>query len=302
MAKKEVKTTGRSALALDKGLGNNIANTVIAALLLFVAFVSFIPLWHVLMASLSDGRRLLAHEGLLWLPAGQASLGGYRIMFADLSILTGYLNTIIYVVGATFFGILINTSGGYVLSRDSRLKSILTIFVTFTMLFNGGLIPTYMVIRALGWVGTRWAILIPGCTNAFFLIMLMNAFRNVPASTVESARIDGAGHLRVMFQIMLPQAKSMLTVVMINSVVMQWNSWFPASIYVPNRRELWPLQLWIRQLVADNANILQAANPDFDRWLVQYAVIIAASLPILITFPFFQKRLESGMIIGGVKE
>lgn len=302
MAKNEIKTTGRSALALDKGLGNNIANTIIAIVLLGVAFVSFVPLWHVLMASLSDGRRLLAHEGLLLLPAGQASLGGYRIMFADISILMGYMNTIIYVTGATFFGVLINTAGGYVLSRESRMKGILMIFVTFTMLFNGGLIPTYMVIRGLGWVGTRWALLIPGCTNAFFLIMLMNAFRNVPASTVESAKIDGAGHLRVMFQIMLPQAKSMLTVVMINSIVMQWNSWFPASIYVPNKRDLWPLQLWIRQLVADNANILQAANPDYDRWLVQYAVIIAASLPILITFPFFQKRLESGMIIGGVKE
>lgn len=302
MAGTELKQTGRNSLALDKGVGNNLANLLIAIFLIGVAFASFIPMWHVLMASLSDGKKLLAHEGLLWLPVGQASLGGYKIMFADLSILKGYLNTIIYVLGTTGFAVIFNTLGGYVLSRETRLKTILTIFVTFTMLFSGGLIPSYMVIRSLGWVGTRWALLIPGCTNAFFVVMLMNAFRNVPASTVESARIDGAGHIRVMFQVILPQAKSMLTVVIIQSVVMQWNSWFPASIYIPNKRDLWPLQLWIKQLVADNANILQAANPDYNRWLVQYAVIIAATLPILVTFPFFQKRLESGMIIGGVKE
>ena len=292
----------KTGAAIDKGLANNLANVIIGIFLLGVAFVSIIPMWHVLMASLSDGKRLLAHEGLLWLPVGQANLGGYKIMFADLSILKGYLNTIIYVVGVTGFAVFFNTLGGYVLSRETRLKGILTIFVTFTMLFSGGLIPSYMVIRTLGWVGTRWALLIPGCTNAFFLIMLMNAFRNVPASTVESARIDGAGHLRVMFQIILPQAKSMLTVVIIQTVVMQWNSWFPASIYIPNKRDLWPLQLWIKQLVADNANILQAANPDYNRWLIQYVVIVAATLPILVAFPFFQKRLESGMLIGGVKE
>jgi len=292
----------KTGAAIDKGFANNLANVIIGVLLLGVAFVSIIPMWHVLMASLSDGKRLLAHEGLLWLPEGQANLGGYKIMFADLSILKGYLNTIIYVVGVTGFAVFFNTLGGYVLSRETRMKGILTIFVTFTMLFSGGLIPSYMVIRSLGWVGTRWALLIPGCTNAFFLVMLMNAFRNVPASTVESARIDGAGHIRVMFQIILPQAKSMLTVVVIQTVVMQWNSWFPASIYIPNKRDLWPLQLWIKQLVADNANILQAANPDYNRWLIQYVVIVAATLPILVAFPFFQKRLESGMLIGGVKE
>jgi len=292
----------KTGAAIDKGLANNLANVIIGILLLGVAFVSIIPMWHVLMASLSDGKRLLAHEGLLWLPVGEANLGGYKIMFADLSILKGYLNTIIYVVGVTGFAVFFNTLGGYVLSRETRMKGILTIFVTFTMLFSGGLIPSYMVIRSLGWVGTRWALLIPGCTNAFFLVMLMNAFRNVPASTVESARIDGAGHIRVMFQIILPQAKSMLTVVVIQTVVMQWNSWFPASIYIPNKRDLWPLQLWIKQLVADNANILQAANPDYNRWLIQYVVIVAATLPILVAFPFFQKRLEAGMLIGGVKE
>lgn len=279
-----------------------MVNVILAAVLLIVAFCCFIPLWHVLMASLSDGKKLLAHEGILWYPLGNINFEGYKLLFSDASVMKGYLNTLTYVAGACSFGLIINVLGGYVLSRDTKLRSVLTLMVTFTMLFSGGLIPTYMVIKTLGFVGTRWALLLPGCTNAFFLIMMMNGFRSVPEATVESARIDGAGHIRVMFQIMLPQARSMMVVTLLNSVIMQWNSWFPASIYVTNQKDLWPLQLWIRQLVVENSEILKLSNPDYNRWLIQFAVIIAATLPVLIAFPFFQEKLEKGMLIGGVKE
>jgi len=278
-----------------------IADILIIVFLVIVMFVCFIPLWHVLMASISDGKSLLAHEGLLLKPIGGITLDGYRLAFSDSSIIMGYVNTIIYVVGATLVGLLINTTAGYVLSRQSKMKKLFTLFITFTMLFGGGLIPTYMVIRSIGMVGTRWALIIPGSTNAFFVIMMMNAFRSVPESTVEAARIDGAGHLRVVFRVMLPQCKSMTTVVILNSVVLQWNSWFNASIYIPNKRELWPLQLWIRQLVSDNEGLLKNANPDYSRYLIQYAVIIAASVPILLAMPFFQKKLETGTMAGAVK-
>lgn len=286
----------------NNSLSTKTVNVILAIVLLIVAFCCFIPLWHVLMASLSDGKKLLTHEGILWSPVGTPNFEGYKLLLSDASIMKGYLNTLTYVVGACGFGLMINVLGGYVLSRDSKLRSTLTLMVTITMLFSGGLIPTYMVIKTLGFVGTRWALLIPGCTNAFFLIMMMNGFRNVPEATVESARIDGAGHIRIMFQIMLPQARSMMVVTLLNSVIMQWNSWFPASIYVTNQRDLWPLQLWIRQLVSENSEILKVSNPDYNRWLIQYAVIIAATLPVLIAFPFFQEKLEKGMLIGGVKE
>lgn len=279
-----------------------VTDVIIAIFLLGVAFAAFIPMWHVLMASLSDGKKLLAHDGVLWLPAGDVNINGYKLMFKDSSIIKGYLNTIMYVVGATVLGLVINTLGGYVLSRKTKLGPLLSLLVTFTMMFSGGLVPTYMVIRALGMVGTQLSLIIPGCTNAFFLIMMMNGFRQVPESTVEAARIDGAGHMRIMFQIMLPQARGMMVVTILNTIVMKWNSWFEASIYVANKRDLWPLQLWIKQIVAENSNILQTANPNYDRWLIQYAVIIAATLPILLVFPFFQDKLEKGMIMGGVKE
>ena len=133
------------------------------------------------------------------------------------------------------------------------------------------------------------------------MIMMMNAFNSVPHEMYEAARIDGAGHFRTMWQVMLPQAMNLGFVIILNSVVMQWNSWLQASIYVTNKKDLWPLQLWIKQITADNENFLRSENPDYNRYLIQYAVIVAATLPILLLFPFFQDKLEKGVIAGGVK-
>ena len=279
-----------------------IADVMIIAILVLVMFCSIIPLWHVLMASVSEGKRLIANDGLLLLPVGKPTFTGYTLLFADASIVMGYFNTIIYVSAATGIGMVLCILGGYVLSRKTKLRKPLTLIVTFTLLFSGGLIPSYMVNRTLGLVGTRWSLILPGATGAYFVVMMMNAFKSVPESMVEAARIDGAGHIRTMAQIMLPQCRSISAVVMLNSLVVHWNSWLPASIYVPNKRDLWPLQLWIRQIIADNEGLMQSINPDYNRYLIQYAIIIAASLPILLAFPFFQKSLETGIIAGGVKE
>lgn len=143
--------------------------------------------------------------------------------------------------------------------------------------------------------------IIPGATNAMFMLLVMNSFANVDKSYVEAAQIDGAGHFATMFQVILPQAKGMVMVTAINSAIMKWNSWFEASIYVPNNREYWPLQLWVKELTGQSQNFLQAANPDYNRYLIQYVAIVIATVPILVCFPFFIKRLEKGMVIGGVK-
>lgn len=300
MLKKTILTT-RTGMVENPSFFEKTVNIILVFIAGAVAFCSFIPMWHVLMASLSDGKSLLAHSGLLILPVGDLTLDGYQKVFSSLSILKGYGNTLIYVVGSVSFGMIFNILGGYVLSRSSILQKPLTILVLFSVLFNGGLIPTYIVVKTLGWVGTRWALLIPGCTNGMFVIMMMNAFRIVPESTVEAARIDGANHLQTLFKVMLPQTKSMATVIILNSTLIQWNNWFPAAIYMPNKRELWPLQLWIKQIVAENEAFFNNANPDYGRYLVQYALIIIATLPVLIAFPFFQEQLEKGVLGGAVK-
>lgn len=271
-----------------------------------VILVCVVPMWDVLMSSVSDGKTLMATQNIAWWPMGVEdgvfNWGGYELLSQNSDIWTGYLNTLIYVVFATLLGFALNVIGGYVLSRKTIFERPLAFIVMFTMMFNGGLIPTYMVIRALGMVGTRMALIIPGCTNGIFMLIMSNAFRDVPESTVEAAQIDCAGHLTTMFKIMLPQAMSMATVIILNSVIIQWNSWYSASIYIPTKRDLWPLQLWIKEIIAQTGNFMQAANPNYNQYLLQYCVIVIATAPILMAFPLFLKYIEKGVIVGGVKE
>ncbi len=282
-------------------VGERIADVFIVLICALVAFCSFIPMWHVLMSSFSDGKLLLAHEGLVILPVGEWTLEGYKFLLSNDGIIRGYINSIFYTVSTTLLGFLIACVAGYCMYCTTKLSTFMRLFVLIPMMFSGGMVPSYMVIRSLGWVGTPLALIIPGCTNAIFMIMMMNAFKSVPREMYEAAYIDGAGHMRTLFKVALPQAMNLGSVIILNSVVIQWNSWLPASIYVPNNRKLWPLQLWIKQIVADNENFLQSANPDYTRYLLQFVVIVAATLPIIVALPFFQDKLEKGVISGGIK-
>lgn len=287
--------------------GALVADIVIIAILVVIMFICLVPFWHTLMASLSDGQLLSAHDGMLWwyvTADGAPNWGGYAktLDYADYAILKSYGITILYMAGNVIVGFAINVIGGYVLCRKPKAAPFLTVFILITMLFNGGVIPTYMVIRSLGFLNTPLSLILPGCTNAMFVILGFNAFRSVPESTIESAKLDGAGHFRIMFKIMLPQAMGLFIVSMINTAIIAWNAWFEASIYVTSVRGLWPLQLWIRQLSADNADFTMQANPDWNSYLVTYCVIIVSMLPVLIAMPFVQKQLQKGSLAGAVKE
>ena len=293
-------------MVTNPGFAGRLADVLIWLFLALIMFVSVIPLWHTIVCSLSDGKLLLAHAGLLVKPLttaeeGLVNWGGYALIFRDSSVLSGYMNSAIYVVGGTLLGLLMNIVAGYILSRETRWKSAMILFFLFTTMFNGGTVPTYMVIRSLGMTGTRWALIIPGATNAMFMILMMNTFAAVDKSYVEAAEIDGAGHIDIMFKVMYPQCKGMALVTAINTAIMKWNEWFSASIYVPTQKQYWPLQLWVKQLTANNMDFLKSVNPDYNNYLIQYAVVIAATAPILILLPFFIGKLEKGMVLGGVK-
>ena len=283
-------------------IGGRITNFTLLLIALFAAFICVIPMWHVLMSSLSDGFELLSYRGLVVFPIGQPTLEGYRLIFRDESVLTGYMNTVIYVIGTVGLGFILNVLGGYAISRDTKLKKAMTIYLIFSMMFSGGMIPTYMVLNGIGLVGSRAAIIFQEATMGMLIIIGANAFRGVPDSTVQAARIDGAGHLRTMFQVMLPQCIPLFMVTILNTFVGSWNSWLTASIYVPSDRSKWPIQLIINDLVNRNANFLETANPNYSRYLIRFAIIVAATLPILVAFPFFQKQIEAGVIQGAVKE
>lgn len=266
------------------------------------------PVWHVVMASISNPRLLMGSSGILWKPLGDITLKGYELVLKNRDILIGYRNTILYVGWHAVVGTIFTMIAGFLVSRkDFKLQVPLLLFILFTMMFNGGLIPTYMVIRSLNMINTPWALLIPGMMNAFYITMMKSAFDQLSPSYEESAKLDGAGPLTILFRILTPLIKANLAVVIMFTVVIQWNSWYPASIYLPRVRDMWPLQLFMREVLIqnDSAKILSASDAlsqaDLTSNLVKYCVTVVGTLPILCAYPFAQKYFVSGATLGGVK-
>ncbi len=301
--KKEKSVKISTGMVEHPSVGRIVFLVVDIILLLGIAFVCILPLWHVIMASISDGYALYTTKSLLFVPAGKISFEGFSKVIALSQVWKGYGMTLVYVVSSTVLGVFLTMCGGYYLSKKTLWTKFISILILLTMMFNGGLVPTYMVLRTLGLLNTPFAIIIPGCTNAIYIMMAMTAFRNVPPSIEEAATLDGCGHWRMMFQISFPMAKGIMMVVAMNCVVMQWNSWFPASIYLTTARDLWPLQLVMKELMNtySESNILKTLPIDFDKFVIQYVLIVISTIPILIACPFFQ-RYFGDMTVGGVKE
>lgn len=269
-----------------------------------------LPIWHVVMASVSNPRLLMASSGLITKPLGEITFEGYAMVLKNRSVLMGYWNTILYVVVMAAAGAFLTAIAGYLISRKNfRLAKPLTVYIMFTMIFSGGLIPSYMVIRGLGMINTRWSIILPGLINAYYIIVMKSSFEQLPESFEESAKLDGAGPLTILFRILLPLVKPTMVVVIMFAVIMQWNSWYPASIYLPRVRDYWPLQLIMRSLLIQNdvSKIVTSSNEanqivNMTGNLVKYCVTVVATAPILFAYPFAQKYFVTGITLGGVKE
>jgi putative aldouronate transport system permease protein len=274
--------------------------------LIALSVVFLIPLWHVFMGSISDPKLLNSYTGLILWPLGKPTLGGYGLVMNNSTILTSYLNTLIYVIFATAFGTALTILAAYVLSRkDLRYKSVIALLITFTMIFQGGLIPTYMVVRNLGWLDTRWALIIPGAVSAYNIIIMRTSFAAIPDALCEAARIDGAGHIRILTQIILPVSKAIIAVIVLFYGIQHWNAWFNASIYLRDRA-LYPLQLTLREIVIlSSEQSIQAAQEatevEMYRYLIKYTTIMIATVPMLVVYPFIQKYFVTGVMIGSVK-
>lgn len=279
-------------------------NTIILSL---IALACLVPVWHVLCCSLSEPTLLNANRGTVLWPLGTWTFLGYEKVFKTSYILRGYLNTVYYVILGTTIGLVLNCLAAYGLSRKSlMLKKPINFFITFTMLFNGGLVPTYMVVRDLKMLNTIWAIVLPLCVSVFNIMIMRTSFSNIPDALAEAAQIDGAGHMRILVQVVLPVSKSIIAVVALFYVVQNWNSWFHSALYIKDR-ELYPLQLWLREIViAETNSVIEADSADAGlinqtKALIKYCVIVIAILPMMIAYPFVQKYFVTGVMIGSVK-
>ena len=272
-----------------------------------MALVCLLPVLHVAFASFSDPAWVMSQSGLILFPHG-FNIDGYKMVFSNNQLMRGYANTIFYVVVATLLGLLITVLGAYPLSKKELLFSNALMFIiSFTMLFNGGMVAFYIVVKNLGLLDTRWAIILPTCVNAFNLILVRTAMSTIPKALEESAMLDGASYVRVLFQIELPLIKATLATVILYYAVAHWNSWFNASIFLKNRA-LFPLQLILQEILIANDTASTATqsgevagSADLYKQLIKYCTIMVATVPVLCFYPFVMKYFEKGVMIGSIK-
>ena len=280
---------------------------------IFVGLITLVivyPLIFVISASISDPAAV--STGKMWLWPVDITFAGYKRVFQNDAIWLGYRNTIFYTILGTIIHLIILLPCAYALSRkEMRGKKLFLWFILFTMLFNGGLIPTYLVIKMLGMVDTIWAIVIPNVVGAWSILVARTFFQqSIPDDLVEASKIDGASDIYIFRKIVLPLSLPIIAVMALFHAVSLWNQYFTALIYLSDRN-LYPLQLILREILVVNQMGLEEGGGGAMESLVEqvkmaslvkYTVIIVSSLPLLIVYPFLQRFFVQGVLIGSVKE
>lgn len=275
-------------------------------LLGIIACLMIYPLIYVLSASFSNPARTIL--GDVWLFPKEMTVDLYVKVFQNEKILIGYRNTIIYTVFGTFINQLFSVMIAYPLSRkDFYGRNVITVFIMITMFFSGGMIPTYLLVKDLGMLDTIWAIVLPGAVSVYNVIIMRTFFQSIPNELQEAASIDGCGNIAFLMKIVMPLSMPIIAVMTLFYGVGHWNAYFDSLIYL-NDESKFPLQLFLRQMLIqeDMSGMSSASDSAISEHLMQieglkYAVVIVASLPMLVLYPFLQKYFVKGVMIGSLK-
>ena len=259
------------------------------------------PFWYVLMGAISDPR-VVAFNDYFLLPSGKPSLYTILLVLKQPLIYTAYKNTIFITVVGTAIRLFMTALTAYPLSKDNlRLRNAIFNFMLFTMIFSGGLIPTYLVVRSLGMVDTLWALIVPGAISVYFLMIMIKFFKGIPISLIESAKIDGYNDVSIFMLIILPLSKAVLAAIGLFYAVGLWNTYAEGVIYT-NSTEKRVLQVVLQvMLQRENMQEKVQANMAVNSQNMKMAVIVVTLVPILIVYPFLQKHFVKGVMIGSVK-
>lgn len=286
--------------------GEKIFNAFNYTLLTLIMLICFYPIYFVAVSSISNNNLLMQHSGFLLAPAG-FSMEAYQRVFTNPSILSGYRNTLFVLCAGLVVHILMTSIGAYVLSRKNvLLKKPLMFLVTFTMFFSGGIIPFYLVVtRDMRLLNSLWSLILPFAVNTYNMIIMRTSFAAIPDSLEESAMLDGAGHMRILFSIVLPLSHAIIAVMVLYYGVGIWNGWFWASAFI-RRRELLPLQVILREiLLINDLGAMSQGGAAMDQEgigkTIKYATIVVATLPVLMLYPLLQKHFAKGVMIGAIK-
>ena len=292
------------------GISRSRADTafdILDYVLLTIAFLLVAyPLYFVVIASVSDP--IAVYEGRVILYPIKPTLEGYARIFSYESLFVGYKNTVIYTVVGTAINVVLTVTAGYALSRKELVgRNVMMMGVMFTMIFSGGMIPNYLLVRSLGLYNTMWALILPGAVSTWNLIVCRTFFQQtIPDELLEASQLDGATNMQFFLQVVLPLSKAIIAVLVLFYAVSHWNSYFSAMIYLSDVNKH-PLQLVLRSILFENSlgdMVEDAANLAAQQRLgdmIKYGIIIASSLPLLILYPFLQRYFIQGVMIGAVK-
>ncbi|WP_413377204.1 carbohydrate ABC transporter permease [Paenibacillus taichungensis] len=274
-------------------------------LLSIVALVVIYPLIFIVSSSISSPAAVTS--GRVWLWPVDISFNGYKALFNTPEILIGYGNSIFYTVAGTLISVVLTIMIAYPLSRKTFFgRNTLMMIITFTMIFSGGLIPTYMVVKQLHLIDTRWALLIPNAIWVWQVIIARSFFQSsIPGELLEASEIDGCSDMRFIWSVVLPLSKPIIAVLVLMYAVGQWNAYFDALIYLKSA-DLFPLQLILRSIIIQNngsgaMDVAKMVERQQLTELLKYSLIVVATLPVLVIYPFVQRHFVQGMLVGSVK-
>ncbi len=278
-----------------------IFDVINITVLLFIAFITFYPVLYIVSVSFSDTTSIVQNK-IRFFPKG-FNIQAYKFIIEDIRIPRAYLNTIIYTAAGTLVNILMTTLGAYPLSKKGFFgRRFFMAAIVFTMFFNGGMIPNYIIVQKLKLIDTIWAIIIPNAIWTMELLILKSFYESIPASLYESAIVDGASEYRILFQIMLPLSKAALASIGLFYFMGHWNSFFIPLIYL-NDAKKFPLQLVLREMLifdtAKESNLMDQSmmTPE----AMKNATIFISMIPVLLIYPFAQKYFVKGVMVGSVK-
>ncbi|WP_062105358.1 carbohydrate ABC transporter permease [Bacillus niameyensis] len=283
-----------------RGIEDKIFNTITYLILGIVGVVCVFPLLYVLSASITPYGQVLKHGGYIVIPRG-FTLDAYRQLLAGHEIVRAFGITVFITVVGTLVNMVLTTLMAYPLSKkDLPGRSFFLFIIVFTLLFSGGIIPTYLIVRSTGLIDSIWAMIIPNAIGAFNLLIMKSFFENLPSELFDSARIDGAKELRILLQIVVPLSLPVLLTVGLFYAVSHWNEFFQAIMYITDS-DLYPMQVVIRNILMQSQNVEIMVEEYVPTTTLQMAAVIIASAPIIVIYPFIQKHFTKGVMLGSIK-
>ncbi len=295
--------------AVKESPGDRLFTVVNYLILTIILLLVLYPLIYIVSASFSDARAVTS--GRVWLWPVEPSLAGYEAIFKNKFLVSGFSNSVFYTVAGTLINVVLTVLAAYPLSRaDLPYRRTITFIFYFTTLFSGGLIPTYLVVRQLGMLDTRWAMLLPGALSIWNVLIMRTYFQTtIPQEIFEAAQLDGCDDVTYLLRVVLPLSGPILAVIALFYAIGHWNSYFNALIYL-QRKELWPLQLVLREILIQNQidpSMMSGLDPQQMairqalRELLKYSLIVVATVPLLLVYPFVQRHFVKGILLGSVK-